>query len=93
MGKPARAAEPFRHRSWYAELGIPVIGEIVAPGTVEAGDVLWLHRETVLVGRGYRTNETGIAQLRAILDPIGVRVIAAPLPHGGGPGTCLHLMS
>lgn len=93
MGKAARSAEPSRHRSWYSAAGFPVLGEILAPGALEAGDVLWLARETVLVGRGYRTNDAGINQLRALLEPMGVQVIAVPLPHGAGPGACLHLMS
>jgi N-dimethylarginine dimethylaminohydrolase len=28
-----------------------------------------------------------------MLQPFGVQVIAAPLPHGPGPSACLHLMS
>ena len=31
--------------------------------------------------------------MRGLLGPEGVEVIAAPLPHGGGPAVCLHLMS
>ena len=93
MGKAARGGEPTRHREFYSQLGVPVMGEIRPPGTVEAGDMVWLDQKTVLVGRGYRTNKTGIEQLQALLGPPGVEVLAAPLPHGGGPGCCLHLMS
>ncbi|HET7751549.1 MAG TPA: arginine deiminase family protein [Terriglobales bacterium] len=93
MGKAARGGEPARHREFYRQLGIPVAGEIRPPGTVEAGDMVWLDHETVLVGQGYRTNRAGIEQLRALLGQQGVEVLRAPLPHGGGPGCCLHLMS
>jgi N-dimethylarginine dimethylaminohydrolase len=93
MGKPARCGEPAAHAAWYEAAGIPVLGEVRPPGTVEAGDVLWLREKTLLVGRGYRTNAEGINQLGAILGPYGIDVIAAPLPHGAGPQTCLHLMS
>lgn len=93
MGKPARGGEPARHREFYRRLGIPILGEIRPPGTVEAGDMVWLDHKTLLVGRGYRTNRAGIEQLRAVLGEQGVEVLAAPLPHGGGPGCCLHLMS
>jgi N-dimethylarginine dimethylaminohydrolase len=93
MGKTARRGEPARHREFYRQLGIPVAGEICPPGTVEAGDMVWLDEKTVLVGRGYRTNGAGIEQLRALLGEQDVEVVAAPLPHGGGPGCCLHLMS
>ena len=93
MGKAARGGEPARHREFCRQLGIPLVGEIRPPGTVEAGDMVWLNQKTVLVGRGYRTNSAGIEQLRALLGGRGVEVVAAPLPHGGGPGCCLHLMS
>ena len=93
MGKAARGGEPTRHREFYRHLGVPVAGEIRPPGTVEAGDMVWLDSKTLLVGRGYRTNGAGIEQLRALLGERGVEVVAAPLPHGGGPGCCLHLMS
>ena len=93
MGKPARAAEPARHAAVYRAAGIPILGEIREPGTAEGGDLVWLDPKTLLAGRGYRTNAAGIAQIRAILSPGGVDVIPAPLPHGGGPEGCLHLMS
>lgn len=93
MGKESRRGEPGRHRDYYRQLGIPVLGEIRAPGTVEAGDVVWLDQKTLLVGRGYRTNAAGIEQLTGLLGAKGVEVVAAPLPHGAGPGCCLHLMS
>jgi N-dimethylarginine dimethylaminohydrolase len=93
MGKPERNGEPAAHAAQYRSLGIPLLGEVKAPGMAEAGDIVWLDEKTLLVGRGYRTNAEGIAQLRALLAPKGVEVISAPLPHGGGPAVCLHLMS
>src|SRR6202030_3710276 len=68
-------------------------GIITAPGTTEAGDILWLDSKTLLIGHGYRTNRAGIAQMRALLAPKGVEVLTAPLPYGPGPSACLHLMS
>jgi N-dimethylarginine dimethylaminohydrolase len=93
MGKAERSSEPAAHATRYREMGIPVLGEMSAPGMAEAGDVVWLDANTLLVGRGYRTNQAGIEQLRGLLGPKGVQVVAAPLPHGGGPAVCLHLMS
>ncbi len=55
--------------------------------------MVWLDSTTLLIGQGYRTNAAGIAQMRALLQPHGVEVIAAPLPYGPGPSACLHLMS
>src|SRR6185503_17625669 len=44
-------------------------------------------------GHGYRTNEDGILQLRAILADSIDEMIVVPLPHWRGPGDVLHLMS
>ena len=93
MGKESRSSEPAAHARIYAERGIPVIGAVEPPGLAEGGDLVWLDGHTLLAGEGYRTNAAGIAQLREILAEDGVEVIAAPLPFGDGPRSCLHLMS
>ena len=54
---------------------------------------MWLDSKTLLIGHGYRTNASGIHQMRALLTPKGVEVFSAPLPYGPGPSACLHLMS
>jgi N-dimethylarginine dimethylaminohydrolase len=92
-GKPNRVAEGPHHASFCASLDIPTLGAITGPGSTEAGDILWLDCETLLIGHGYRTKAAGIAQVRALLVPYGVNVISAPLPYGPGPSACLHLMS
>src|SRR5215213_9876949 len=92
-GKELRLAEVDLAERTYAELGIPVIGRIEAPGTVEGGDTLWLDERTLAVGRGYRTNGEGIRQLAALLAPHGIDVVTADLPHWRGSDECLHLMS
>jgi N-dimethylarginine dimethylaminohydrolase len=75
-----------------AALGVPIIGAIEPPGLLEGGDVVWFDAQTAAVGRGYRTNDAGIAQLRAFLGD-GVDVIVVPLPHYRGPADVFHLMS
>lgn len=92
-GKTLRLDEVGFHEATYRQLGIPIVGRIEAPGTVEGGDTCWLDERTLAVGRGYRTNEAGIGQLRAILAPMGVEVLRTELPHWRGPTECLHLMS
>jgi N-dimethylarginine dimethylaminohydrolase len=92
-GKPNRIAEAQRHIEFCRSLGIPEFGRIQPPGKTEAGDMIWLDPTTLLIGQGYRTNPAGIAQMSALLQPCGVKVISAPLPHGAGPSACLHLMS
>lgn len=93
MGKAARSNEPQRHAEFYKAQGIPILGEITEPGTVEGGDLVWLDANTLLAGRTYRTNAAGIAQLRSMLSFVDIEVVSTPLPHAAGPDTCLHLMS
>ena len=62
------------------------VHRIEAPGTLEGGDVLRVG-STVYVGRGGRTNAEGVAQLRSLLRPLGLRVVAVPLTRA------LHLKS
>jgi dimethylargininase len=92
-GKELRLAEVDLAERTYEDLGIPVIGRIAAPGTVEGGDTLWLDERTLAVGRGYRTNSEGIRQLAALLAPHSVETLTVDLPHWRGPEECLHLMS
>jgi dimethylargininase len=92
-GKGLRSAEAVLHEATMADIGIPVIGRIEHPGTVEGGDCLWIDRTTLAVGRGYRTNQSGIDQLTALMGSQGVDVPAFDLPHWNGPGECLHLLS
>src|SRR5829696_4421060 len=92
-GKELRLPEVELAERTYAELGIPIFGRIEAPGTVEGGDTLWLDERTLAVGRGYRTYDEGIRQLRALLAPHSIDVMTVDLPHWRGPDECLHLMS
>jgi N-dimethylarginine dimethylaminohydrolase len=92
-GKKNRVAEARAHGDFCAQIGIPLAGEISAPGSTEAGDMVWLDSHTLLIGHAYRTNAAGIGQMRSLLGPKGVEVLSAPLPYGPGPAACLHLMS
>lgn len=93
MGKPARAGEPEAQKRALEAAGLPILGQIRAPGTLEGGDVCWLDERTMVVGRGYRTNDDGINQLCVIVGPFVDEVIVAQLPHYRGPGDVFHLMS
>jgi N-dimethylarginine dimethylaminohydrolase len=92
MGKPQRAGEPAAQGRAFRDWRIPIAGVIEPPGTLEGGDVVWLNDRTIAVGRGYRTNDEGIAQLRALVGP-EIEVVIAQLPHWRGPGDVFHLMS
>ena len=93
MGKEGRKNEPLAEQKAFEENGIPVLGVITAPGTIEGGDVAWLDEKTLAVGHTYRTNEEGIKQITALLKPLGVEVITVPMPHYRGPSDVFHLMS
>ena len=93
MGKPLRRDEPRSHEAAFRAMDYPIAGSIAPPGRLEGGDVVWLDRRTIAVGRGYRTNENGIAQLRALLDGSIDELIVVPLPHWRGPADVFHLMS
>jgi N-dimethylarginine dimethylaminohydrolase len=91
-GKEGRRAEPDAVGNDLMTMGISIAGRIEAPATAEGGDLFWLDRATLLAGRSYRTNDEGIAALRALLGP-SIEVVAFDLPHLNGPQECLHLMS
>ena len=78
---PAVEAALARHRPLCR-----VEGRIEAPGTLDGGDVLVAGRR-VFVGRSERTNDAGVAQLRAHLAPHGYSVEAVAVRG------CLHLKS
>src|SRR6478735_2535190 len=93
MGKPARVPEPAAEEKAFIKNNISILGSITSPGTVEGGDVAWLDQQTLAVGHTYRTNMEGIRQLKSLLEPIGVQVVVAELPHYKGPSDVFHLMS
>jgi N-dimethylarginine dimethylaminohydrolase len=93
MGKAERSTEPAAQASFYESLGIPTHGQIGGQGMIEGGDTLWIDEQTIVVGRGYRTNNEGIRQLRNLIGNVIQEIIVVPLPHWKGPGDVFHLMS
>jgi N-dimethylarginine dimethylaminohydrolase len=89
-GKPDRRGEEDVMARWFEAQGVPIVGRIDDPGTVDGGDVFWLDADTVCIGRSLRTNDEGIRQLSALLDE---DVAAFDLPYDAGPAHCLHLLS
>jgi len=71
----AEALVPFRR-----------VSSMVAPGTLDGGDVLRIGRR-LFVGQSGRSNAAGIEQLRAVVWPYGYTVTAVPVTG------CLHLKS
>jgi dimethylargininase len=90
-GKEGRRGEVEVLGADLVEAGVPIAARLEAPALAEGGDTLWLDERTLLVGRGYRTNDVGIRQLAEALP--GVEVIAFDLPYLRGAGEVLHLLS
>lgn len=90
-GKPSRRGEEALVEAWLRERAIPILGRVEEPGSVDGGDCMWLRPDLLCVGRSLRTNESGIAQLRALLPAADVR--SFDVPYAGGPDECLHLLS
>ncbi|RLD28693.1 MAG: hypothetical protein DRI75_05970 [Bacteroidetes bacterium] len=93
MGKEGRINEPQSQKQVFIKNDIGILGEIVHPGTLEGGDVAWLDEKTLAVGHTYRTNHEGIAQLKELLEPKGIEIVVAELPHYKGKQDVFHLMS
>ena len=92
-GKEGRLREPEAYAHDLGAAGVPIADALSSPATAEGGDMFWLDERTLLVGRGYRTNDEGIRQLRGLLEPAGASIEVYDLPHFHGPAECLHLMS
>jgi dimethylargininase len=89
-GKPTRRGEEQSLEEWTLGAGIPTIGRIEPPGTVEGGDTFWLRPDVLCIGRSLRTNRDGAAQLAALE---GGRAEIFDMPYWRGPGEVLHLLS
>lgn len=89
-GKATRVGEEDVHAAWYEEAGIPIIGRIEAPGTVDGGDLMWLGPDLLVAGRSLRTNQEGLDQIAQLVDAEMVRY---DVPVHGGSEACIHLMS
>lgn len=90
LARPAstvRAGEERQVARRLADLGIPILRSVGGQGTFEGADALWLDPQTVMLGRGLRTNTAGAAQVTSTLNEMGVEVIRVDLPYG-----TMHLM-
>lgn len=89
-GKPNRRGEPALMEAWMSAAGIPTLGRIDAPGTVEGGDTFWLRPDLLCIGRSLRTNDAGARQLAAL---VGGDVRIFDLPYWRGEAELVHLLS
>ncbi len=92
MGKPQRRNEAAVNGAVLEKLGLPIAGEITGEGKIEGGDLVWIDRNTLLAGVGYRTNQEGVRQLQTICGS-DVNVMWFDMPHYKGKSDVFHLMS
>lgn len=90
LARPAstvRAGEERWVARRLAELGIPIVRSVRGTGTFEGADAAWINPQTVIIGRGLRTNDEGTAQVTSTLMEMGINVIQVDMPVG-----TMHLM-
>ncbi|HUK93636.1 MAG TPA: arginine deiminase family protein [Gaiellaceae bacterium] len=90
-GKECRRGEPAALAADLERAGVAIVGRLEGAAHAEGGDFLRLDLNTLLVGRGYRTNDAGIVAVRLLLPAL--EVIAFDLPHWRGRGEVMHLLS
>ncbi len=92
-GKKLRQPEATLYKEYLRANDIPIIGELTGDAVSDGGDIVWLDDRTLLVGRGYRTNDEAIRQLKEMTAGLVDEFITVQLPHDQGEEECLHLMS
>ena len=90
LARPASAVRAGEER-WVArrlaDLGVPILRILRGGAVFEGADALWIDEGSVILGRGLRTNDEGVAQVSALLSDLDVRPVVVDLPHG-----TIHLM-
>jgi len=89
-GKPTRRGEEAELERWMGARGIPTLGRIRAPGSVDGGDTFWLRPDLFCIGRSLRTNDAGARQLAGL---VGGDVRVFDVPYWRGSAELLHLLS
>ncbi|MBU9710446.1 dimethylarginine dimethylaminohydrolase family protein [Evansella tamaricis] len=80
---PARRGEERAVAATLSALGVPIIKTINGDGYFEGASAMWINRETVIIGTGSRTNESGARQVENELRNIGVKnIIRTEIPYG-----------
>jgi N-dimethylarginine dimethylaminohydrolase len=76
-----RYPEPILAGKAVERLGVPIALRVAPPGMVEGGDFVYLDEETVMMGFGTRSNETGVDMVRErMLGKVVKEFVAVPLP-------------
>lgn len=90
LARPAstvRAGEERWIARRLANLGVPIVRTLRGQAVFEGADALWVDPETVLIGKGLRTNREGAGQVSEALEKMGVQAFTVDMPIG-----VMHLM-
>ena len=86
LARPATAQRRGEERAiaqTLTGLGVPVLKTVNGVGTFEGSNVMWLDRQTCLLGTSSRTNAAGADQVERELRGLGVEhVIRVAVPYG-----------
>jgi N-dimethylarginine dimethylaminohydrolase len=92
-GKAIRQPEAAAMGEWFEGNGIPVLARLAGTELADGGDLLWLDSHTLVIGRGFRTNEAGACAIKKAVEPYVDSVHVVDLPIGQGADYCLHTLS
>jgi N-dimethylarginine dimethylaminohydrolase len=92
-GKPIRRPEAPALGEWFERNGIPVLARLEEPALADGGDLLWLDSRTLVIGRGFRTNDAGARAIAKAVGPYVDEVHVVDLPVDRGADFCLHTLS
>ncbi len=85
IARPASSVRAGEER-WVARrlaaLGVPILRTLTGSANFEGADLMWIDETTAMIGRGHRTNDCAIGQIRTCLGEIGCELIAVDLPFG-----------
>lgn len=90
LARPAstvRAGEEVAMAAALAAAGIPILGTLTGEAVFEGADLMWVDEETLLLGRGLRTNDAAVDQIERVLDGQDATLTVVDLPVGS-----MHLM-
>lgn len=75
---PLRYQEHNDYQKRMETLGVPLVAKC-ENGLFEGGDFAFLRENLIALGMADRTDETGVAEIRKQLEPLGYQVVGVPL--------------
>jgi len=84
MGINVRSPEVAYVSKQLGKIGVPIAKTVTGKGTFEGACLIWIDRETAIIGHGTRSNEEGCKQVEDELRNQGVKtIIRVEIPRNG----------